>query len=223
VGLLDKAEERIETAVSSLFSKLSRAELQSVEITQAVKAAMDLAAKGDAIGSTIVPSSYLLLINPQDAAKVSPAMLGAIRSDIARYAATKSYRMAGDLELNVSSDEKISKGRIKVGSKPVDGSAQWQPVLLLGNQRYELKLGTTSIGRDEKADITVDDRGLSRIHFEIAWNGEVAAIRDLQSTNGTFLDGSRINELVLRSGSKIAAGRTEFDFQLLAMAGEASE
>ncbi len=223
MGLLDKAEERIETAVSSLFSKLSRAELQPVEITQAIKAAMDLAAKGDAIGSTIVPSSYLLLINPQDAAKVSPAMIGAIRSEVARYAATKSYRMSGELELNVSAEEKIAKGRIKVGSKPVDGSTQWRPVLVIGGKRHELKIGTTTVGRDEKADITVDDRGLSRIHFEIAWNGEVAAIRDLQSTNGTFLDGSRINELVLRSGSKVAAGRTEFDFQLLAMAGEASE
>jgi len=84
-------------------------------------------------------------------------------------------------------------------------------------------VGTTSVGRDEKADISVDDRGMSRIHFEIAWNGEVAAIRDLQSTNGTFLDGARVNELVLISGSTISAGRSEFHFQLLALAGEASE
>ena len=223
MGLLDKAEERIETAVSSLFSKLSRAELQPVEITQAVKSAMDMAAKADVVGSTVVPSRYLLLIHSQDAAKVTPAMLSAIRSDVARYAGTKNYRLAGDLELNVSIDDKIGKGRIKVGSKPVDTSANWKPVLIIGDQRHELKLGTTTVGRDEQADITVDDRGLSRVHFEIAWNGEVAAIRDLQSTNGTYLDGSRINELVLRSGSKIAAGRTELDFQLMAMAGEASE
>ena len=57
MGLLDKAEQRIEGAVSSLFSKLSRAELQPVEITQAIRSAMDLAAKADTVGSTVVPTA----------------------------------------------------------------------------------------------------------------------------------------------------------------------
>ncbi len=61
------------------------------------------------------------------------------------------------------------------------------------------------------------------MHFEIGFDGEIAAIRDLGSTNGTFVDDMRITELVLRSGSRISAGRTEFDFELLAMAGETSE
>ena len=61
------------------------------------------------------------------------------------------------------------------------------------------------------------------MHFEIAFDGEIAAIRDLGSTNGTFVDGMRITELVLRSGSRISAGRTEFEFELLALAGETRE
>ncbi len=223
MGLLDKAEQRIEGAVSSLFSKLSRAELQPVEITQAVRSAMDLAAKADSVGSTVVPHRYLLVVHSSDAQKITSSMLSAIRSEIAKYAASRQYRLADSIDLTVSADDKISKGRIRVGSQPVDTSVAWRPVLTIGDKEYELKVGTSTVGRDEKADICVDDRGLSRIHFEIAWNGEVAAIRDLQSTNGTFLDGARVNELVLISGSTISAGRTEFHFQLLALAGESSE
>ncbi len=223
MGLLDKAEQRIEGAVSSLFSKLSRAELQPVEITQAVRSAMDLAAKADSVGSTVVPHRYLLVVHSSDAQKITSSMLSAIRSEIAKYAASRQYRLADSIDLTVSADDKISKGRIRVGSQPVDTSVAWRPVLTIGDTEYELKVGTSTVGRDEKADICVDDRGLSRIHFEIAWNGEVAAIRDLQSTNGTFLDGARVNELVLISGSTISAGRTEFHFQLLALAGESSE
>ena len=78
--------------------------------------------------------------------------------------------------------------------------------------------GVTTVGRDESADIAIDDRGLSRIHFEIAWNGEVAAIRDRQSTNGTFVDDARISEVVLHSGNVIKAGRSEFVFELSANA-----
>lgn len=223
MGFLEKAEERIETAVNSLFSRFSKAELQPVEITQAIRSAMDLAAKTDAVGSTVVPHRYLLLVHPSDSQRVTPAILSAIRSEISRYAAGRNFRLVSSLELNVSVDDKIQKGRIRVGSVPVDTSANWQPVLLVGNQRFELKLGTSTVGRDEKADVAIDDRGLSRFHFEIAWNGEVAAVRDLQSTNGTFLDGVRVSELVLRSGSKISAGRSEFEFQLLALAGESNE
>ena len=81
MGLLDKAEQRIEGAVSSLFSKLSRAELQPVEITQAIRSAMDLAAKADTVGSTVVPHRYLLLVHSADAQKITPAMLSAIRAE----------------------------------------------------------------------------------------------------------------------------------------------
>ena len=223
MGFLEKAEERIEAAVHSLFSRFSRAELQPVEITQAVRSAMDLAAKTDAAGSTVVPHRYLIVVHPNDAQRVSPAILSAIRAEISRYAAGRNFRLVGPLELNISIDEKMQKGRVRVGSAPVDTSANWQPVLLAGGQRFELKLGTSSVGRDEQADVAIDDRGLSRFHFEIAWNGEVAAVRDLNSTNGTFLDGVRVTELVLQSGSKISAGRTEFEFQLLALAGESNE
>ena len=223
MGLLDKAEQRIEGAVSSLFSKLSRAELQPVEITQAIRSAMDLASKTDAVGSTVVPHRYLLVVHSADAQKITPAMLSAIRSEVGKYASSRQYRLVEAIDLSLSADDKVGRGRIKVGSQPVDTSVSWRPVLTVGERDYELKLGTTTVGRDEKADICVDDRGMSRIHFEVAWNGEVAAIRDLQSTNGTFLDGARVNELVLLSGSTISAGRSEFHFQLLALAGEASE
>jgi pSer/pThr/pTyr-binding forkhead associated (FHA) protein len=94
----------------------------------------------------------------------------------------------------------------------------WTPALIINGRRISLKTGVTTVGRDESADIAIDDRGLSRIHFEIAWNGEVAAIRDRQSTNGTFLDDARISEVVLRSGNMIKAGRSEFEFELSANA-----
>jgi hypothetical protein len=220
VGFLDRAEEKIESAVSSLFAKFSKAQLQPVEVSQAIRSAMDLAAKTDPVGAVLVPNRYLLLINSTDADKVTPAMLAAIRSELNRYAAQRSYRLLGELEINVSIDNRITRGSVKVGSQPVESSVSWVPVLIVGGIEYRLKRGSNTVGRDEKADIAVDDRGLSRFHFEIGWNGEVAAVRDLQSTNGTLVDGARVNEVVLPSGSKITAGRSEFEFRLQAGAAQ---
>lgn len=223
MGFLDKAERSIEAAVSSLFAKFSNAELQPVEISQAVKNAMDVAANKSHPDRILAPHRFRILVNPIELDRVTPQILKAISIELTKHAASKTYRLTGEVSLEVVADDKIKRGSCRVGSAAVADLVRWQPVLTISGERHALKTGTTTFGRDESADITIDDRGLSRIHFEIAFDGQIAAIRDLGSTNGTFVDDMRITELVLHSGSRISAGRTECSFELLALAGETSE
>lgn len=216
MSFLERAEERIELAFSSVFARLSKAELQPVELTQAVRTAMDQAAKQVDSDRILVPHRYLILLSQHDSSRVSPSMLLAMKTEVALHAAKQGYRLAGELELKLEIDPKVPRGQVKVGSSSVGKAVSWQPAVLINGERLPIKLGTTSFGRDERADVTIDDRGLSRIHFDIAWNGEVAAIRDRESTNGTFVDNLRISEVVLRNGSVISAGRTEMSFELVA-------
>jgi ABC-type multidrug transport system ATPase subunit len=48
-----------------------------------------------------------------------------------------------------------------------------------------------SIGRDEAGDVVLDDPNVSRVHAEVCRRGERLELRDLGSTNGTFVDGVR--------------------------------
>jgi hypothetical protein len=214
LSFLDKAEKRIEASVSSLFGRFSKAELQPVELTQSIRSTMDLAASALGPDRVLVPHRYKALVSQQDLARLNPGILSAVRLEIAKHAARQSYRLAGELEIAVEPDPKIPRGQVKVGYSSVQQALSWKPALIFNGQRIELKVGTTTIGRDDSSDIVIDDRGLSRIHFEVAWNGEVAAVRDRQSTNGTFVDEARISEVVLRSGSRVRAGRSEFEFEL---------
>jgi hypothetical protein len=218
MGFLEKAEERIEASVSGLFSKLSKAELQPVEISQAVRVAMDQAATATDPDRVLAPHRYLLLVCANDAERVTPAIIAAIRSEVARHATRQGYQLTGELELSLRVDPKISRGQIKVGAAKVETQVAWSPSVVFNGQRIELGVGKLTFGRDASADVMIEDRGLSRIHFEIAWTGGLAAIRDLESTNGSFVDGIRTSEIVLRSGSTITAGRTEFLFELSAKA-----
>jgi hypothetical protein len=221
VSFLERAEERIELAFSSVFARLSKAELQPVELTQAVRNAMDHAANQIQSDRVLVPHRYLVLAAAVDAAKISPAMLNAIKTEVAMHAAKQGYRLAGELSLKLEVDSKVPRGQVKVGTAGASKSVSWKPALLVNGQRIALRVGTTTVGRDQSADIALDDRGLSRVHFAVAWNGEVAAIRYSQSTNGTFVDGVRVSEVVLRGGSVITAGRSEIIFELVAQ--EATE
>jgi hypothetical protein len=218
LSFLDKVEKRIETSIGSVFARLSKAELQPVEISQAVRSTMDQAAAALDKDRVLVPHLYKVLVAPTDFPRVTPGILSAVQLEVAKYAAKQGYRLASNLELQVVPDPQVPRGQVKVGYAVLNQSVNWIPALIIDGRRISLRTGVTTVGRDESADITIDDRGLSRIHFEIAWNGEVAAIRDRQSTNGTFLDDARISEVVLRSGNVIKAGRSEFEFELSANA-----
>jgi hypothetical protein len=218
LSFLDKVEKRIETSIGSVFARLSKAELQPVEISQAVRSTMDQAAAALDKDRVLVPHLYKVLVAPTDFPRVTPGILSAVQLEVAKYAAKQGYRLASNLELQVVPDPQVPRGQVKVGYAVLNRTVNWTPALIIDGRRISLKTGVTTVGRDETADIAIDDRGLSRIHFEIAWNGEVAAIRDRQSTNGTFLDDARISEVVLRSGNVIKAGRSEFEFELSANA-----
>ncbi len=222
MSFLDKVEKRIETSVGSVFARFSKAELQPVEITQAIRSTMDQAAAALDKDRVLVPHLYKVLVAPTDFPRVTPGILSAVQLEVAKYAAKQGYRLSSNLELQVVPDQQVPRGQVKVGYAVLNQSVNWLPALIVEGKRISLKTGVTTVGRDNSSDIAVDDRGLSRIHFEIAWNGEVAAIRDRQSTNGTFVDDVRISEIVLRSGNVIKAGRSEFVFELSANAQVAS-
>lgn len=218
MGFLETLEKRLEGAVSSVFARISKGELQPVEVLEAVRNAMDNAADAIDRDRVLVPHTYYMYVATEDFGKLTPNLVESVRIELAKHAAKQNYRFSGDLTLQPRGDSKLGRGQIRIEVLSENPTVLWRPFLVCNGERYEIPQGTTSVGRDEAAQITIDDRGLSRLHFEIGWNGQVAAIRDLQSTNGTMVDGVRISEAVLRSGSRISAGRSEFEFELLAVA-----
>jgi pSer/pThr/pTyr-binding forkhead associated (FHA) protein len=75
-----------------------------------------------------------------------------------------------------------------------------------------LDTDVTVAGRHPDADIFLDDVTVSRRHAEITRNGKVFSIRDLDSLNGTYLDGSRTAGGVVQDGSEIQIGKYRMTF-----------
>jgi DNA-binding NtrC family response regulator len=71
------------------------------------------------------------------------------------------------------------------------------------------------IGSRQGNDLVLDDRAISRIHFEIVADQHGFRLRDLGSLNGTLVDGYRAYDLYLKGGSRIAVGRSELRFEPL--------
>jgi transcriptional regulator with GAF, ATPase, and Fis domain len=68
------------------------------------------------------------------------------------------------------------------------------------------------VGKAPENDLQLDDETVSRVHFEIMRDAKGYLVRDLKSTNGTFLDGAEVKEAYLRAGSVIRIGSSELKF-----------
>ncbi|MBZ0236462.1 MAG: sigma 54-interacting transcriptional regulator [Deltaproteobacteria bacterium] len=68
------------------------------------------------------------------------------------------------------------------------------------------------VGKATENDLVIADETVSRVHFEIVRDGKGYLVRDLNSTNGTFLDGAEIKEAYIRAGSVVGAGAIELKF-----------
>ncbi|RLB52583.1 MAG: GGDEF domain-containing protein [Deltaproteobacteria bacterium] len=79
-------------------------------------------------------------------------------------------------------------------------------------RKYNLEKPSLIIGRSSKADIQVDQESVSRSHAKLVNSGKAVIIRDLGSTNGTYVNDDLIEESQLRDGDLIKIGRTIFKF-----------
>jgi adenylate cyclase len=79
---------------------------------------------------------------------------------------------------------------------------------------YRLTAEETLIGRNPTTDITLLDESISREHAIVGWDAESGAftVEDLQSTNGTRVNGKRVRSSPLADGDEIQVGHTRFRF-----------
>jgi DNA-binding NtrC family response regulator len=85
---------------------------------------------------------------------------------------------------------------------------------LVGHGRtWEIASPRCSIGLHPSNDVMLDDRTVSRFHCEILLEPAGARVRDLESRNGTLLDGVRVLDAYLRPGSELRLGQTTLRFE----------
>ncbi len=80
-------------------------------------------------------------------------------------------------------------------------------------RRFPLASPVTLLGRSPDCSVFIPDRRASRRHAEVRWDGETCTLMDLESANGTFVNGRRLTAPhVLREGDEIAIASAIFTF-----------
>ena len=101
------------------------------------------------------------------------------------------------------------------GGPPTVNLRRCKLVCLSGPERgqeHVISADVIRVGKASENDLMITDDTVSRVHFEIVRDAKGYLLRDLKSTNGTFLDGAEIKEAYIRAGSIIMAGAAELKF-----------
>ena len=83
----------------------------------------------------------------------------------------------------------------------------------LTGRAHELNVDRTTIGRVEDNLFQIAEASVSSHHCEVHLRGNEVLIRDLNSTNGTFINGEKITESVLKPGQTLRLGNVELKLE----------
>jgi pSer/pThr/pTyr-binding forkhead associated (FHA) protein len=79
----------------------------------------------------------------------------------------------------------------------------------LTGRSYELKVEKTTVGRLEDNSFQIPEQSVSSHHCEILLKGNDVVVKDLNSTNGTYINGEKITEKALKPGQILRLGSIE--------------
>ncbi len=237
MSALSRFEQLMEQMVEGSVARLFRSPVQPVEIARRLERAME-SQQSISVKRVIVPSFYRAYLNPQDFVAFQPVR-AQLEQEMATYlsdlAAERGFTMLEHPRVLLSEDVAVPKRGIQVVAELANAPAaestqvmsatvaQAAPVrrghalLLLqtsaGAQPIPVETTTATLGRGLGNDIILEDTRVSRHHAQLRYKARRFWLTDLNSTNGTFVNGARVNETALRDGDVVSLGGLELTFK----------
>lgn len=223
MGLLEQFEARLDRLVNGAFARAFRAEVQPIEIAAALHREMDDHAHAQP-NSGVVPNYFLVELSTHDhsrLAKHADPIVTELITVIHEHANAQNYTITGPVEVIMSLDASLDTGVFRVTSETrTEISAESAATVLKSNPRFVTSDGrelviteaAARIGRGQDVNVHIDDPSVSRVHAEIVLSNP-PVIRDLNSTNGTFVNGKQVNEAVLHDGAAVLLGTVHLTFR----------
>lgn len=216
---LQSFEHGVERMVEGVFARAFKSSLRPIELGRRLVREMDDHRSVDVRGRTIVPNDFTFHLSPPDASAFAD-IHGALERELAdaarEYARDESYFFMGPVHVTVVSDERLKPGRLGLESHMHEavGGAPTGSIVLPTGERLRLGEQALVIGRLPECDVVLADPNASRRHVEVRLAGSGYVATDLNSTNGTTVNGQRICvDHPLADGDVIIVGATRLRFE----------
>jgi hypothetical protein len=216
---LQSLEGHLERMVDGVFSRRSRGSIRPIELGRRLVREMDSNRSVDVKGRRIVPNDFTVLLSAIDHAgfsDIEDALISELAEAAREYAREEGYHFMGPVTVSLTVDNSLKTGRFGVSSqlKQAATGPGMGSIVLPSGQRVDLSDALISVGRLPECTIAINDSNISRNHAEIRAGASSYVVVDLNSTNGTMVNGAKIiGEQSLSEGDIISFGSTHVRFE----------
>ncbi len=241
MSALNRFERFMESMVEGSVARLFRNPIQPAEIARRLERAME-SQQTISVRRVLVPNVYHAFLNPQDFSAFQPIqteMEREMAAYLSELASERNFTLLAHPRVELAADPAVPRHSIQVVAETVSAqpgttvgtqimsvttqqkvrpSTQKSALILLhtptGVQTIPLDKTRLTLGRGLNNDIIVEDTRVSRHHAQLDYKARRFWLKDLGSTNGTFVNSERVHgETALRDTDVISLGGLELTFR----------
>jgi hypothetical protein len=213
---LQRFERRLERLVEGGFGKAFRSGLQPVEIGRRLVREMDI---GRTLGvrGTVVPNDFTIRVAADDLQRFEgfrDSLVNELSETARDHARESKYHFVGPVQVTFIADPHARIGDLVIDTAIIAGPTGATGALVLTDgRRVQLGEDPVRIGRLPDCAIPLSDTQASRHHAEVRATDHGFAIVDLDSLNGTSVNGVVVHEKDLEDGDVITIGETAIRYE----------
>ena len=124
MGIFERFEKSVEGAVSGVFARAFKGDVQPVEIAARLQRELDTEAKLLSRDKKLVPNDFTVQLSPHDHDKLAPyaaTLTRELGDELRSHAADRGYVFSGPIHIDLTLDAKLPTGRFTVASEAVAG------------------------------------------------------------------------------------------------------
>jgi hypothetical protein len=216
---LARIEEACAGFIERAFANMFPSDVEPAQIARKLVATMEARTQSAENGAMSAPHAYAVYVHPSDYERLRAHRKylekewAALLQEVAQRVGI-SFAQPPFVELREAGDAVLGAIEIDVLDVSDLEAPKPQPLVLRivkgmppdGRFRVSREL---RVGRNRESDIFLVDPSVSRVHATLELQGDHVVVRDAGSTNGTFVNGERVQVRTLQPGDRVAFGKTE--------------
>lgn len=224
--MVNRLERAVERIVEGTIARAFRLRVQPAEIGRQLERAM-LDGRVSSVGATLAPNLYDVRLHPDDATMFvgwEDALGRELEGWLAQVAFRRGIATLGPIHVSLAADSAVSRRSVRIaarfgGGESGDDSLPGDPVRMSTirlvpddptDPIITLAGRAITVGRAAANDVVLPRPEVSRHHARLERAGTGWRAVDLDSTNGTWVNGERASRRPLAPGDEVAFGSARF-------------
>lgn len=219
VMVLRGFEDRLERMVEGMFARAFKSGLQPVEVARKVVKEVDAKRTIDVRGRAIAPNQFDVSLSTADFATFADIQTSLVRElvgTVREHAQDEGLLFLGRVGATLVEKPSLRVGVFEVAATFNESTTAVAPVYLERSDGAQIPLSrnVATIGRLPESTVVLSDPNASRSHAELRPEGDSYVLVDLGSTNGSRINGIKVERQLLQDGDELTFGTITLTFRL---------